>query len=113
MGGGTAQYLILKVVSEEETTEPCPNDANNSIYITTTTFNYSWQEIHDALNADTPVFFVRDVDGVTNWHLVNSAYVDSHNGYIINTNGGGAWHFDSPTAKVLVSENDFECGDGK
>lgn len=107
-GGGTEPFLIFKEVSTEFTTEPCPNDASKSIHIATTTYNYSWQEIHDALSADTPVFYAREKRGEYSWRLVSGAY--PNDAYDVVLDDGTIISFDSPTAKVTVSRDDSECG---
>lgn len=107
-GGGTAPFLILKRVSIEQTTEPCPNDASNNITIITQTYNYSWQEVHDALIAYTPVFYALEDEGEVSWSLVNGAYAGD-NDYAIETSGGSVL-FDSPTAKAIVMRNERACG---
>lgn len=107
--GGTAPFLIFKAVSEEQTTEPCPNDASKNIYITTTTYNHTWQEIYDALNADTPVFYVNNLESV-HWALVADAYYDDENRYGIETGGETLATFESPTTKVAVIRDEGTCG---
>ena len=107
-GGGIAPFLFFKTVSEEVTTEPCPNNPSTDIRITTTTYNYSWQEIYDALNADTPVFYVSD-SGDSVWRLVSSAFFED-DVYEIVMDDGMLLHFESPSAKVTVLRNDSGCG---
>ena len=106
-GGGTAPFLIFKAVSTETTTEPCPDNENGNIHIITTTWNYSWQEIYDALNSETPVFFV-DGESAT-WLLVSNAYFFDGS-YIIRGGGEGLVTFESATTKVTVYQDESECG---
>ena len=108
-GGGTAPFLVFKLVSEEETTEPCPNNASNNIYITTKTYNYSWQEVYDALNADTPVFYVTEIEGEPVWYLVNAAYVEGNNYCIGVSSDVTPLVFGSPTAKAVVARDTSRC----
>lgn len=108
-GGGTAPYLMFKKVSEEQTTEPCPDNASGNIHITTTTFSYSWQEIYDALNADTPVFYVDVLEAEPHWFLVTGAYYDE-NLYTVEGSGEPLAVFESATTKVVVIQDDSGCG---